>query len=265
MTAGPSPRYAAVLTASAGAPLICRTVQGKVMNTAKNTWAPLAGTLIGTAAHAITLLLIFGGGKGTGPLSGPLRRVFGWGPADLYLGTAFGKAAYALASAGFSGLHLVYTRNPVCPLGCCIGCSRAAKAEGALRRDQLLAALPLQQEQQEQQAGWRTPGLVLSLALPSMLAMVAEWWSSEFRALIVGWMPNNGGGGGGSTGGGLPDPAVATAMAANGVLFVVTVVVYQVYKGLAIAAGIQCGTAATGPVTPPPVAAAALLNLCERD
>eukprot|EP01051_Picozoa_sp_SAG22_P014472 SAG22_NODE_1761_length_3632_cov_33.614492_3_plen_235_part_00 len=75
-------------------------------------------------------------------------------------------------------------------------------------------------------------------------------------ALIVGWMPGqgqhqaalwaDGGGGGGSGGGGQSDggaAAVTTAVAANGALFVVTVVIYQIYKGLAIAAGIRTGNA----------------------
>eukprot|EP01051_Picozoa_sp_SAG22_P014473 SAG22_NODE_1761_length_3632_cov_33.614492_4_plen_83_part_00 len=58
---------------------------------------------------------MFGGGVGTVPR--PLRWAFGWGPPDLYLGAALGKAAYAVGSAGFTGIYLICSRNPVCPLG----------------------------------------------------------------------------------------------------------------------------------------------------
>ena len=30
---------------------------------------------------------------------------------------------------------------------------------------------------------------VASLAVPTMLSMIAEWWAAEFRALIAGWLP----------------------------------------------------------------------------
>ena len=57
--------------------------------------------------------------------------------------------------------------------------------------------------------------LVASLAIPSMLSMIAEWWAAEFRQLLAGWLPAG-------------ESGVAEIMAANGVLFVTTVVWYQV-------------------------------------
>ena len=58
--------------------------------------------------------------------------------------------------------------------------------------------------------------------------MIAEWWAAEFRALIAGWIRS---------------PNVTTIIAANGVIFMFTVVFYQIPKGLGIAASIRCGNA----------------------
>jgi Na+-driven multidrug efflux pump len=65
-----------------------------------------------------------------------------------------------------------------------------------------------------------------------MLSMVAEWWAAEFRGLIAGWIDST-----------PPAPPVATIMAANGVVFMFTVVFYQIPKGLGIASSVRCGNA----------------------
>ena len=70
--------------------------------------------------------------------------------------------------------------------------------------------------------------MVAALAIPSMLSMVAEWWAAEFRALIAGWIKVDEGG-----------DDIATIMAANGVVFMLTVVYYQLPKGLGIAASVR--------------------------
>ena len=70
--------------------------------------------------------------------------------------------------------------------------------------------------------------VVAPLAIPSMLSMVAEWWAAEARALIAGW---------------IHAVDIPTIMAANGVVFMFTVVFYQIPKGLGIAASIRCGNA----------------------
>jgi len=78
---------------------------------------------------------------------------------------------------------------------------------------------------------------------------VAEWWSAEFRALLCGWLPPW------SLGIAYVDPAGPAsyvvsaellaartqAVAANGVLFVLSVVAYQLPKGLGIATGARVG------------------------
>jgi hypothetical protein len=110
--------------------------------------------------------------------------------------------------------------------------------------------------------GHRASGLLLvaALAIPSMLSMIAEWWAAEFRQLLAGWLPHNrdqspsphtgpATAASGSSGGDLDDLGAADGvgidviMAANGVLFVLTVVWYQAPKGLGIAAGIRTGNA----------------------
>jgi len=48
-------RFARVITVSAGLPLVCRTVQGKIINTARVTWPPLVGSIAGSVAHALFL------------------------------------------------------------------------------------------------------------------------------------------------------------------------------------------------------------------
>ena len=54
--------------------------------------------------------------------------------------------------------------------------------------------------------------------------MVAEWWSSEFRALLCGWLPT--------------EAQATKAVAANGVLFVLTVVCCPRTAALPMLAGI---------------------------
>ena len=91
-----------------------------------------------------------------------------------------------------------------------------------------------------------------------MLSMVAEWWAAEARQLMVGWlhMPqrqHSDASGSGSSQrqtwamatsvGAAADTTTDQVMAANAVLFVLTVVWFQLPKGLGIAAGIRCGNA----------------------
>ena len=155
--------------------------------------------------------------------------MLGWGAGDAYLGTALGRAVYALVSASVTGGYLVLSRNRICPLGCCVAlpCGRRRA------RADLLA--PLSAEPGSASDGAEAAAglcVVAALAIPSMLSMVAEWWAAEFRALIAGWIKVGEGGDG-----------IATIMAANGVVFMLTVVYYQLPKGLGIAASVRCGNA----------------------
>ena len=65
-------------------------------------------------------------------------------------------------------------------------------------------------------------------------------WAAEFRALIAGWIKVDEGG-----------DDIATVMAANGVVFMLTVVYYQLPKGLGIAASVRYANATQPTVSRP--------------
>ena len=139
--------FARVLTVSAGVPLVCRTVQGKIINTARVTWPPLVGSIAGSITHALFLYALYahmdtdallpsdggGGGDAAGSagsdssdgfgsgsaLFDKIAHMFGWRHEDAYLGAALGHAVYAITSTAVTGLYLVVSRNPICPTGCC--------------------------------------------------------------------------------------------------------------------------------------------------
>ena len=281
--------FARVLTVAAGVPLVCRTVQGKIINTARVTWPPLLGSCAGSVAHAWFLYALyahfdtddslpsdgdsstsassdFGSGSA---LFDRIAHTLRWGHGDAYLGAALGRAVYAVTSVVVTGLYLVLSCNPICPTGCCISCGgdsaggykqTTRRILGATRsgpRHDVYTPLTspasdLHNDQPDVTSspirarsfnddGGRLPArgagpgglcVVASLAVPSMLSMVAEWWASEFRGLIAGWIHSSAGA-----------PQVATIMAANGVVFMCTVVFYQIPKGLGIAASVRCGNA----------------------
>ena len=283
--------FARVLTVAAGVPLVCRTVQGKIINNARVTWPPLLGSCAGSVAHALFLYALyahmdtdgilpsdgdssasassdFGSGS---VLFDKIARVLRWGHADAFLGAALGRAVYAVTSVVVTGLYLVLSCNPICPTGCCISCGgdsgggykqttgrlRGGTRSGAGRDAYTPLTSPASDPHGDDDRpdvtsspirtrsfnddGGRLPergagpgGLcvVASLAVPSMLSMVAEWWASEFRGLIAGWIHSS-----------AAAPPVATIMAANGVVFMFTVIFYQIPKGLGIAASVRCGNA----------------------
>eukprot|EP01043_Picozoa_sp_COSAG02_P037878 COSAG02_NODE_2877_length_7842_cov_3.566060_4_plen_521_part_00 len=298
--------FARVLTVAAGVPLVCRTVQGKIINTARVTWPPLLGSCAGSVAHALFLYALYnnmdtdsvlpsnGGSSSSasGDSSGSalfdkIAEALGWEHEDAFLGAALGRAVYAITSVIVTGLYLVLSRNPICPTGCCVsfggdstghsGGGRKQTTSGLLgghlgsrksRRSGVVGDLhaplnsPVSDPRSEfgQEADGLQPDvtsspirtrsfnddgsrpaartgsaglcLVMSLAVPSMLSMVAEWWAAEFRGLIAGWIDST-----------PPAPQVPTIMAANGVVFMFTVVFYQIPKGLGIASSVRCGNA----------------------
>jgi Na+-driven multidrug efflux pump len=232
-------RYCVVLLVTCGAPSVVRTLQGKVLQTARKAWPPAVATIAGTAANAATMSYFFVWGKDTWSARFPFAQL-GWGPDEAYLVAALGKAAYAATAAGVTGAYLILSRNAICGLGCliaprCCGACGAAPRAGRRERHGHLNVPMLERSGLLQpiaaQSGWArcaergaTARLVLRLALPSMLMMIAEWWSFELLALLAGWLPR------------AQDPT--RAVAANGVLFVVCVVAYQISKALAIATGV---------------------------
>ena len=251
-------RYTVVLLCTCGVPSIMRTLQGKVLNTARAPWPAVLGIVLGTLANALTQLYFFYFQRDQWDARWPFPQL-GWTRQDeAYLAAALGKAAYATAAAAVTGSYLILSRNVICPLGCCptpglcsgrhaapesgereryggvqarggdsagggaAGSDVAAEGGGgggsgggALRRKLANAAA--------------VPCLVLSLAVPSMLMMIAEWWSFELLALFAGWLPT------------AQEPTIAVA--ANGVLFITNVVVYQIFKSLGIATGIRVANA----------------------
>lgn len=264
--------FARVLTVAAGVPLVCRTVQGKIINTARVTWPPLLGSLVGSVAHGVFLYMLYADMDTDTPLSpahgsansasndfgsgsalfDKIAPALGWKHEDAFLGAALGRAVYAIFSVTVTGLYLVLSSNKICPTGCCVSCSNGGTsahdiatplrsptsdytASDELRPD--VTSSPLRSrsfngDRNGSAARGRTAELcvVASLAVPSMLSMVAEWWASEFRGLIAGWIHST-------------SPPVATIMAANGVVFMFSVVFYQIPKGLGIAASVRCGNA----------------------
>lgn len=282
--------FARVLTVAAGVPLVCRTVQGKIINTARVTWPPLLGSCAGSVAHALFLYTLYNnmdtdsvlpsnGGSSTSASSDSsgsalfdkIAEALGWAHEDAFLGAALGRAVYAITSVIVTGLYLVLSRNPICPTGCCVSFggdstghlgSRKSRRSGPTGDSHAPLTSPVSDPRSEfgheaddlqpdvtsspirtrsfNDDGSRpaarigSPGLcvVASLAVPSMLSMVAEWWAAEFRGLIAGWIDST-----------PPAPPVATIMAANGVVFMFTVVFYQIPKGLGIASSVRCGNA----------------------
>eukprot|EP01052_Picozoa_sp_SAG31_P031614 SAG31_NODE_3369_length_4354_cov_4.327380_3_plen_469_part_00 len=247
-------KFARVLTVAAGVPLVCRTVQAKVINTARVTWPPLLGGLVGSMAHFLFLYALYaktsarhssdGAGSDSGTSTGSVLfddavgPLLGWTTEDAFLGTALGRAVYAITSVTVAGLYLLCTQNAVCPSGCCVSCTsnRGVKLLSPVPSsindiDDVAAPLARQanvsiaSEREQQRVGLC---VVASLAVPSMLSMIAEWWAAECRALIAGWVDSS---------------DVTTIIAANGVVFMFTVVYYQVPKGLGIAASVRCGNA----------------------
>jgi hypothetical protein len=120
-------RFAQVLTVSAGVPLVCRTVQGKIINTARVTWPPLLGSLAGSIAHGLFLYALYGsldtelpGSDGSGSagidvygssgsaLFDKIAPLLGWSRGDAYLGAALGRAVYAVTSAMVTGLYQLW-------------------------------------------------------------------------------------------------------------------------------------------------------------
>ena len=67
--------------------------------------------------------------------------------------------------------------------------------------------------------------LLLSLCGPSMLLMISEWWGFEALALMAGNLPNG-----------------ALALNANGVLYNINVLQYQLYRGLGVGTSVYVGT-----------------------
>ena len=106
--------------------------------------------------------------------------------------------------------------------------------------------------------------VVVALAVPSMASMIAEWWSAELRALLCGVLPpwslptlhladNSTTSTSHATPGtsAFTSPATSPellrartqAVAVNAVLFVLSVVAYQLPKGMGIATGVRVGGA----------------------
>ena len=70
----------------------------------RKTWPPLLGTLLGSLAQGAALYAMFGRGGGLAAAAGRAPFVWlGWGPEELFLGAALGKAAYSLTSAAVTG------------------------------------------------------------------------------------------------------------------------------------------------------------------
>ena len=257
-------KFTRVLALACGAPLVIRTVQGKVLATTGVPWLPFVGTAIGTACQAFMLWFIFGSRCGGNDHLTAVRELpfffkwFQWGEQDLFLGAAIGQATYAWSSIVFVGVYLIVTRNRTCPCGCCVRCTSKSRQTG--NEQHALSSLLLPEH--EESGGEKciesaesvesvenvenvnngpaptaptTPtagfAMVLKLAIPSMLAMVGEWWSAEMRTIVAGWLPFT------------SIDTASVVVAANGVLYVLTVIYYQLPKSLGIAAGIRCGQA----------------------
>ena len=229
-------RITQVLFFGSGFTCVTRTVQSKVLNTAREKWPPAVGTAVGSLCQLAWLLHFLRGGRlDTAPF--PYAR-----DGEAYLGCVLGKVCYSWGAAAFTGLYLVATRNKVCPLGCAV-CPRWRRgrrrwAAGDREQPLLLAAAASTSEpighaviEEAAPRKERVPAgarLVCALAWPSLGWTLAEWWSFECLALMAGWLPK----------------AEATeSVAANGVLFVICVISYQVFKSLGIAAGIRVGNA----------------------
>ena len=251
-------RFAQVLTVSAGVPLVCRTVQGKIINSARITWPPLLGSLAGSLAHALFLYALYSGldtdlpadssgsagidaaaGSSGSALFDKINPLLGWSHDDAYLGAALGRAVYAVTSTVVTGLYLVLSRNAICPTGCCVSCGGGSGGGGKSASSSSLGGIHVGRDRRQRFDSIRSdsteldtpltspvmddridvtaspihsnsatssasssssspPGrgrdhaaglcVVASLAIPSMLSMVAEWWAAEFRALIAGWV-----------------------------------------------------------------------------
>eukprot|EP01047_Picozoa_sp_COSAG01_P034035 COSAG01_NODE_2535_length_7489_cov_14.116644_4_plen_489_part_00 len=267
--------FARVLTITAGPVLVCRTIQGKILNCARVTWPSLVGSILGTVSNAFVLGVTIRRDASCEVCEWLGNNVDRGG--QQYLGAALGKAAYAVTSVCVTGSYMIYTRNDICPFGCFIfpSCRRWRKRrqeqrqrveEGSQLVQPLLgvdnassvstcADVRSDAASMEAKAGLC---LVATLAIPSMLSMVAEWWAAETRQLIAGWLqlpadhtPESHASGSNSWAMPFIDDSEQTEtaaaetsnqiMAANAVLFVVTVVWYQLPKGLGIAAGIRVG------------------------
>ena len=97
-----------------------------------------------------------------------LAALLDWSDQDKWLGVALGRATYASVAAACTGVYLVLSRNDICPLGCCIGGGSCLK-----RRAQREALLPSESKERQ---GCSSMLAVMSLALPSMLSLIAEWY-----------------------------------------------------------------------------------------
>ena len=220
MLVGNAGKFARVLILACGLPLIVRTVQGKILATTGTPCLPLIGTLVGTVSQILMLWVVFGTdcnananatGSGT-PNDLPFFfNWLGWTDKELFLGAALGKAAYAFCSSLSVGIILVATSNPLCPMGCCVRCGphygkdNDYRDETINRETALLSPIVLETNILNTQNNDAPPPspppppppppmagffLVLSLAVPSMLAMIGEWWSAEIRTLVAGWLPH---------------------------------------------------------------------------
>lgn len=218
-------------------PSVARNLQGQVLNSTGVGWPVALGTLVGSVAQALSILILFVWVEK--PMSRPPFSWFGLRDDQLYIAAMVGEACYAIAATLTTGIYLVMTRNPVCPLGCIVcptrRCLRSCRPgpEPAGRPSLAGASLnaaPLLGDtvgsSSNQAGGTLFPSklrLLLSLAIPSMLMAISEWWSFEFLALIAGRLPHD----------------AALAVAANGVLYVICAVTYQVFKSIAIATGVR--------------------------
>jgi hypothetical protein len=255
--------YAHVLFWTTLLPTMAFYLQSQVLNTRRQPRVPLIATIIGTLTQIIFALYFMRGfePEALNVTDLPL------GNQSSYLGAAVARCAGSVIMVVIVGSYMILSRDQICPFGClCCGkgtlsrwrtgfqnmttsattaATKATKSvatniadeqprdhdshdDGNGRNDSRDSSHKPEPEPPKLEVHfWAWKGgfqMLLSLCGPSMLLMISEWWGFEALALMAGNLP-----------------AGDLCLNANGVLYNINVLQYQLYRGLGVGTSVYVG------------------------